>query len=92
MNAPVSRFRAWLDSSAGHWRGVIHRPSWGSLRVQFTFGILIVLVPTFTVSYLLMKRLAVQEISGMARLRLSSEAELLSCGLREWGNSNRLML
>lgn len=92
MNGSLSSFRARLHALRMRVPGLIHRPSRGSLRFQFTCGILIVLVPAFTFSYVVLNRLAVKEISRMARMRLNAEAELLSYGLREWGNSNRLML
>lgn len=92
MNASFSIFRARLDALRIRWSGVIHRPSRGSLREQFTGGILLVLVPAFTFSYVVLNRLAVKEIARMARVQLNAEAELLSYGLREWGNANRLML
>jgi len=63
-----------------------------SLRFQLTAGILLVLVPSFAVSYIGINRIAVREITRLTKDRLNSEAELIPYGLHEWGNDNRTTL
>lgn len=92
MNGFLARIRIWLSGNGNRGLAASLRPRRGSLRLQFTLRILMVLVPAFSLSYIVLDRLAAAEISRLARLRLTEEAELLSYGLREWGRSNRLIL
>jgi serine phosphatase RsbU (regulator of sigma subunit) len=92
MNGCLARLRNWLSGNGKRGLAASLRPRRSSLRLQFTLRILMVLVPAFSLSYVVLDRLAAQEISRLARLRLTEEAELLSYGLREWGRSNRLIL
>lgn len=90
-NTPASPNQPPLKGSPPRrrWIRMLNR---GSLRYQLTVGILMVLLPCFAVSYAGLNRLSTEEITRLTENRLAAEAELLSYGLREWGEANRLML
>lgn len=92
MTALPSRFAAMLRRIGIRRPGAFTWAPGRSLRVQFSVGVLMVLVPSFAISYALIDRLVVQGIARLASDRLSVEADLISYGLRAWGENNRLMM
>lgn len=61
-----------------------NQPLRRSLRFQFTLSMLMLLIPSFALSYLAVSHLAMKSISELVRVRLNDEASLLAYGLREW--------
>lgn len=82
LNQPIRRWAARL------WSLPLRR----SLRVQFTWAMLAVLLPVFALSTVAVSRKAERDIARLTRARLIDDANLLSFSLRQWGAANQRML
>lgn len=63
-----------------------------SLRFQLTARILMVMVPCFALSYLIIQLIGQRLVTHLTEARLKSDAGLISYGLSQWGESNQQKL
>lgn len=63
-----------------------------SLRFQLTARILMVMVPCFALSYLFIQLIGQRLVTHLTEVRLKSDADLISYGLSQWGESNQQKL